>query len=270
MLKIIPIHAFSDNCIWMLQRDDHPQVVLVDPGQTEPVIKALEADNLQLVAILITHQHYDHTGAVVALREKYPDISIIGPNILPSKKKLSIDLPMQDVMTQKVIEGDVLTIPELSVRFDVIATPGHTLDHIAFVGEGVVFCGDTLFAAGCGRIFSGTPQLFAASLAKLMALPEDTEMYCAHEYTVDNLGFAKWVEPESIDVMKRDQVEVAKQKKGLATVPTCVGLELKTNPFVRLQQPQVKLAAEKFAQSALHENWQVFAALRTWKDTKYD
>ncbi|MCW8935361.1 MAG: hydroxyacylglutathione hydrolase [Gammaproteobacteria bacterium] len=270
MLNITPIRAFSDNYIWMIQRDKLPQVALVDPGQSKPVIKHLQENNLQPVAILITHQHYDHTGGVAELLEKYPQISVIGPARDPSENKLSIDLPVPDLITQKVNEGDVVKLPELDISFEVISVPGHTLDHLAYYGEERVFCGDLLFGAGCGRIFSGTPQMFAASIEKIMALPDDTLMYCAHEYTVDNLGFAKWVEPESRDIIERDETEMKKQEQGISTVPGSLALELKTNPFVRLQQPLVKQAAESFAGSALHHNWQIFAALREWKDSKYD
>jgi len=270
MLNITPIHAFSDNYIWMIQRDNLPQVVLVDPGQSEPVIKYLQKNNLQPLAILITHQHYDHTGGVADLLKRYPHLRIIGPDRNPSKIKLSIDLPVPDLFTQKVSEGDDVKIPELNISFEVKSIPGHTLDHLAFYGENVVFCGDLLFGAGCGRIFSGTAQMFTESIEKLMALPEDTLMYCAHEYTVDNLGFAKWVEPDSTDIEQRDVLDMKKQEKGESTVPSSVALELKTNPFVRLQRPAVKQAAEKYAGCDLHEDWQVFAALREWKDSKYD
>ncbi len=270
MLTITPIRAYSDNYIWMIQRDKLPQVVLVDPGQAEPVINYLQEKKLHPVAILITHQHYDHTGGVKVILEKYPDIKIIGPAIKPSKIPLKIDLPIIDLFTQVVSEGSTLNIPELDIYFEVMEIPGHTLDHLAYVGEGIVFCGDTLFAAGCGRVFSGTSKMFENSLAKLMALPKATQMYCAHEYTVDNLGFAKWVEPESIEITQRLRSEEAKQKSGLPTVPTTVEIELKTNPFVRLANDQVKQAAEKFRQTALNERWQIFSALREWKDSKYD
>ncbi len=270
MLNIIPIRAYSDNYIWVIQRDQLPQVVLVDPGQAEPVIKYLQEKKLHPVAILITHQHYDHTGGVKILLEKYPEIAIIGPTIKPSKIPLQIDLPIMNLLTQAVSEGSTFIVPELDIHFDVLEIPGHTLDHLAFVGEDVVFCGDTLFAAGCGRIFSGTSKMFSNSLAKLMTLPQTTKMYCAHEYTVDNLGFAKWVEPESIEIMRRLQSEKIKQNSGIPTVPTTVELELKTNPFVRLENCQVRQAAENFTQTVLKENWQIFSALREWKDLKYD
>jgi len=270
MLNITPVHAFSDNYIWMIQRDDLPQVVLVDPGQSKPVISYLQENNLQPLAILITHQHYDHTGGVADLLEKYPQLRIIGPDRNPSKIKLSIDLPVPDLFTQKVSGGDVVTIPELNISFQVKSIPGHTLDHLAYYGEGVVFCGDLLFGAGCGRIFSGTAQMFTESIETLMALPGDTLMYCAHEYTIDNLGFAKWVEPESQEIAQRDKLEMQKQEEGVSTVPSSIALEQRTNPFVRLQQPGVKQAAENFAGTELQENWQIFAALREWKDSKYD
>ncbi|RDH84535.1 MAG: hydroxyacylglutathione hydrolase [endosymbiont of Galathealinum brachiosum] len=270
MLNITLIHALSDNYIWVLQRDNAPMVVIVDPGEADPVIEYIEDNNLQLVTILITHQHYDHTGGVADLLKRYPETRLIGPDRTPSDIPLAIDLPVTDLFTTTVKEDSEVKIPELDICFKVKQIPGHTLDHLAYIGEGVVFCGDTLFAAGCGRIFSGTPKMFADSLAVLMGLPEETKMYCAHEYTVDNLGFAKWVEPESDVINQRDDVEMAKQEEGIATVPTTVGLELKTNPFVRLQQPIVKQAAEKFAGRELLEDWEVFAALREWKDTKYD
>ena len=270
MLTITPVPALSDNYIWILQRNDLPQVAIVDPGQSTPVIKYIQANKLQPVAILITHQHYDHTGGVAELLDAYPDIEIIGPDRDPSDIKLSIDLPIADLFTQKVCDGQVVEIPQLDIRFRVKAIPGHTLDHLAFYGESVVFCGDTLFGAGCGRIFSGTAQQFAASISFLMSLPESTIMYCAHEYTVDNLGFAKWVEPDSASIKQRDELEMARQEKGLPTVPSSVGLELKTNPFVRLQQPEVRQAAINFAGKVLTENGEIFAALREWKDSKYD
>jgi len=270
MLNITPVRALSDNYVWVLQRDQQPRVVIIDPGEARPVLKYLSEHQLQPVSILITHQHYDHTGGVEELLGHYPGLSVIGPAILPSREPLRIDLPIQDLITFTVGEGDVVVLPELSIKFEVMAIPGHTLDHLAYYGEEVVFCGDTMFAAGCGRIFSGTAQMLATSLNRLAALPADTRMYCSHEYTVDNLGFAKWVEPESAAILDRDQIEMDKQEKGLPTVPTTVELELATNPFMRLQQPQVRQAAESFAGRALAEDWEVFAALREWKDSKYD
>jgi hydroxyacylglutathione hydrolase len=270
MLNITPVNALSDNYVWIVQRDSQPQVVIIDPTQAEPVLKYIHHHQLTPVAILITHQHYDHTGGVADILKEFPYISVIGPGKLPSKTPLKIDLPIQKLITFTVGEGDAVFIPGTDFKFEVIEIPGHTLDHLAYLTEDVVFCGDTLFAAGCGRLFSGTPQMMTKSLARLGALPPKTLMYCSHEYTVDNLGFAKWVEPESRDIMDREQIEMARQDNGEVTLPTNLALELSTNPFMRLQQPVVKQAAETFAGKSLTEDWEVFVALREWKDTKYD
>lgn len=270
MLTITPVKAYSDNYIWVLQKENHPQVVVIDPGQSQPVLDYLEQQQLEPLAILVTHQHYDHTGGVAELLQHFPHLHVIGPYLNPSEKPLSIDLPIEKLFTWTVGEGDTVFIRELDLKLDVIAIPGHTLDHLAYIGDGIAFCGDTLFAAGCGRLFSGTAEMMTASLQRLAALPADTRLYCTHEYTVDNLGFAKWVEPENGDILERDEIELGKQQQGIVTLPTTVALESKTNPFIRLQQPAVKQAAETFAGQALQQDWQVFAALREWKDTKYD
>jgi len=270
MLHVIPVRALSDNYVWILQRDELPQVVIIDPGEAKPVLKYLSDNSLTPVSILITHQHYDHTGGVADILAAFPYISVIGPAIPPSKVALSIDLPIPRLITFTVGEGDAVFIPGTDFKFEVISIPGHTLDHLAYLSEDMVFCGDTLFAGGCGRLFSGTPQMMTQSLERLGSLPADTLVYCTHEYTVDNLGFAKWVEPEREEIVERDEREMAKQEKGEVTLPSSVGLELSTNPFMRLQQADVKLAAENFAGKSLAEDWQVFAALREWKDTKYD
>jgi len=270
MLKITPLRARTDNYIWALQKDDKNQVVVVDPGEASAVFDYLDEHDLALAAILITHQHYDHTGGVAELLKEFPYIPVIGPGIAASKVKLGIDLLIPELITYTVSEGDTVFLPELASKFDVISIPGHTLDHLAYIAEGMVFCGDTVFGAGCGRIFSGTAQMFSASLARLAALPADTRMYCAHEYTVDNLGFAKWVEPENPAILARDEAEMEKQEQGRVTLPTTVELELNTNPFMRLRVPEVKQAAENYAGKTLNEDWEVFAALREWKDVKYD
>jgi len=270
MLNITPVRALSDNYVWILQKEQQNQVVIIDPGESLPVLDYLKENNLSLAAILITHQHYDHTGGVAELLDEYPYIPVIGPAIAPSKVKLGIDLVIPELITYTVGEGDTVFLPELAMKMDVIAIPGHTLDHLAYIGEDMVFCGDTMFAAGCGRIFSGTAQMMTTSLSRLAALPEEMKMYCTHEYTVDNLGFAKWVEPDSQVIIERDEMEMAKQENGQVTLPTTVALELATNPFMRLREPGVKQAAENFAEKSLNEDWEVFAALREWKDTKYD
>ena len=270
MLNITPVPAFSDNYIWMLQLDNTSEVVLVDPGDEKKIISFLENASLYPIAILITHQHYDHTGGVAALVKKYPELRIICPAGIISKQPLPIDLPIAELITQAVVDGDCVEIAELGLRFEVIAIPGHTLDHVAYFGEGFLFCGDTIFGCGCGRLFSGTAEQMTASMTRLSALPAETLVYSAHEYTVDNIGFAKWVEPDNADILQRDQDDMAKQEKGIPTLPSTLEVELKTNPFMRFQIPKVKRAAEKYTGKTLQTDVQVFAAIRQWKDTEYD
>lgn len=270
MINITPVPALSDNYVWIVQRDSLPQVVIIDPTVAAPVLDVIQAQQLEPVAILITHQHYDHTGGVADILEQYPYLSVIGPAIAPSKKALPIDLPIPRLITFTVGEGDVVYIPGTDFKFEVIAIPGHTLDHLAYLIEDVAFVGDTLFAAGCGRLFSGTPQMMNDSLQRLARLPEDTRLYCAHEYTLDNLGFAKWVEPENPDVLQRDEVVMQQQENGEVTLPTTVALERATNPFIRVHNEVVNQAAQSFAGKPLQQDWEIFAALREWKDTKYD
>ena len=270
MLNIIPIPALSDNYIWMLNDGSSREVVLVDPGDKQKIISFLEEESLYPVVILITHQHYDHTGGVAALVNKYPQVKVICPSGIISKRPLPIDLPIAEFITHPVTDGDTVHIPELDIRFQVIAIPGHTLDHVAYFGEGLLFCGDTIFGCGCGRLFSGTAEQMASSMTRLSALPVETQVYSAHEYTVDNIGFAKWVEPDNSDILQRDQDDMAKQEKGIPTLPSTLDLELKTNPFMRFKVPQVKQAAEKYAGHSLATDADVFAAIRQWKDKEYD
>jgi len=270
MLNIKPIPAFSDNYIWMLQKDNSDQVVLVDPGDERKITAFLENESLQPIAILITHQHYDHTGGVAKLVKKFPQVKVICPDSIVSNPPLSIDLPIAELITHPVTDGDSIEIKELGVRFDVMAIPGHTLDHVAYFGEGLLFCGDTIFGCGCGRIFSGTAEQMTHSMRRMSALPPETKVCSAHEYTVDNIGFAKWVEPENKDILARDKEDLVKQEKGMPTLPSTLAMELKTNPFMRYNIPQVKLAAEKYAEESLHTDAEVFAAIRQWKDSEYD
>jgi len=270
MLQIIPINAFSDNYIWMLKNEGDERVVLVDPGDEKTILAYLQKTQLQPVAILITHQHYDHTGAVAALLKKYPHVKIFCPDKLPSLDPLRIDLPIQDLITHPVDDGDHIEITELGISFDVITIPGHTLDHIAFIGEGAVFCGDTIFGCGCGFLFSGTAEQMAASMNRLAALPPQTKMYCAHEYTVDSIGFAKWVEPDNNDIKQRDENDTAKQLQGLPTIPSTIEVECKTNPFMRFKEDIVIQAAEKYAGKKLNTDGEVFLAIREWKNKEYD
>ena len=270
MINIKPIPAFSDNYIWMLQKDDDKNVVLVDPGDEQTIMSFFDANSLQLVAILITHQHYDHTGGVAKLVERFPGLKVFCPNKIVSEIPLSIDLPIADLITHPVQDGDTIEITELGIQFQVIEIPGHTLDHVAYFGESSLFCGDTIFGCGCGRLFSGSAKQMAASMMRLSALPAYTKMYCAHEYTVDSIGFAKWVEPDNQDIISRDKEDFAKQEKGVPTIPSTLEMELKTNPFMRFDVDAVIKAAEKFAGRKLLNDGEVFAAIREWKDSEYD
>lgn len=259
MLQVSPIPAFEDNYIWLLTEPGSPGAVVVDPGDEEPVLAALAEAGLALTAILITHHHHDHTGGVLELKAAFPRIEVFAP----------ADRRIPGV-TGVVGEGDEVAVPGLATRFSVLGVPGHTASHIAYLGGGALFCGDTLFAAGCGRVFDGSFEQLAASLARIAALPPETLVYCAHEYTLANLGFARWVEPESAALAEREARARALRAEGRPTVPSRLAEELASNPFLRTGVPQVKAAAERAAGRPLATAAEVFTALRRWKDDKYD
>ena len=259
MLSVTPIPAFSDNYIWLLKKAGSAAAVVVDPGDEEPVLAALEEAHLSLAAILITHHHYDHTGGVKKLLEVWPDARVFGP---PDRRIAAV--------TQRVAEGDSIDVPGIEASFQVLEIPGHTSTHIAYLGDGVLFCGDTLFAGGCGRVFDGTFDQLSASLERLAGLPPDTLVYCAHEYTLANLGFAAWVEPQSAAISERRVAARLLRDAGEPTVPSRIGDELATNPFLRGAVPGVRAAAERFAGKSLSRSAEIFTALRRWKDEKYD
>ncbi len=258
-MNISPIPAFNDNYIWMIRGSTEEKAVVVDPGDETPVLQVLQQEQLNLEAILITHKHGDHVGGVAALKRAYPESLVYGPSGEP--------IPAID---RRLGEGDHIDLPGVSAEFWVMDVPGHTEGHIAYYGDGVLFCGDTLFAAGCGRVFSGTHQQLHDSLSKIAALPADTLVYCAHEYTLDNLGFAKWVEPESPNITKRIQDTQSIRSAGRPSVPSRLSLELQTNPFLRFGEPEVIKAAERYAERTLNAPVDVFTAIRTWKDREYD
>ncbi|MEN8179799.1 MAG: hydroxyacylglutathione hydrolase [Pseudomonadota bacterium] len=259
MIEITPVQAFDDNYIWMLGDPASRRFVAVDPGDEDPVLEWLRARDAKLSGILLTHHHYDHIGGVPELLAVFPDIPVHGP----AKNQIR-------GLNRAVAEGDRVSLPGLDVAFEVMEVPGHTAGHIAYYGEGVLFCGDTLFAAGCGRVFDGTFEQLADSLQRIARLPSDTRIYCAHEYTLANLGFAAWVEPESGALKQRTQADQARRAKNQPTVPSTLALELATNPFLRTDMAEVIMAASAYAGRPLQHHRDVFRALRQWKDQKYD
>ena len=259
MRKITPVQAFDDNYIWMLQSSNGDLAVAVDPGDETPVLDWLRAQGKRLAAVLVTHHHYDHVGGIPELVEAYPGIPVYGP---AGEAIRGVTHPLR--------EGDSVPLEGSDQILRVMQVPGHTAGHIAYYGDGTLFCGDTLFAAGCGRVFDGTHQQLAASLRRIAALPPATGIYCAHEYTLDNLGFAAWVEPESDAVNRRMQRERARRQVGEPTLPSTLRLELETNPFLRTEVDQVRRAAEQAAGRKLNTQAEIFTALREWKDREYD
>jgi len=216
LIHIDPIEAFQDNYIWLIHNDQNS--VIVDPGDAGPVISALERKNLNLVAILITHHHADHIGGVIALQEKYPHIKIFAPQ----KDKY-------DFVNISLKNGDEINIPELQINYKIIEIPGHTRGHIAYYDKKNLFCGDTLFACGCGKIFDGTHEQMYNSLKKISALPKDTKIYCAHEYTKKNISFALSLDPDDTNLKLRKAL-ISNIKN---TIPSSLEEELKTNPFLK-------------------------------------
>ena len=216
LIHIDPIEAFQDNYIWLIHNDQNS--IIVDPGDAEPVINALERKNLNLVAILITHHHADHIGGVMALQEKYPHIKIFAPQ---KDKYEFVNISLEN--------GDEINIPELQINYKIIEIPGHTQGHIAYYDKKNLFCGDTLFACGCGKIFDGTHEQMYNSLKKISALPKDTKIYCAHEYTKKNITFALSLDPDDTNLQLRKAL-VSNMKN---TIPSSLEEELKTNPFLK-------------------------------------
>lgn len=251
-MQIIPLPAFRDNYIWVLRYES--RAVVVDPGDAEPVLRYLSDEGLSLEAILVTHHHSDHVGGLSALLAK-ASVPVYGP-------------AREDItgINHPVAEGAEVHLPGIGARLRVLDIPGHTAGHVGYYGEGVLFCGDTLFAAGCGRLFEGTPAQMHASLAKLAALPGDTRVYCTHEYTLSNLAFAAAVEPGNAAVAERIAACQALRAADQPTVPFLLAEEFATNPFLRSSEPEVIRQAETQAGHALANPVDVFAAIREWKN----
>lgn len=255
MIKIDALPAFSDNYIWLLQDLEQRRCAVIDPGDAAPVEAWLAANpGWQLSDILITHHHFDHVGGIERLKESS------GARVLgPANEKI----PGRDLALS---EGDQVTL--LGHTFKVIEVPGHTLGHIAYyqAEQHWLFCGDTLFAGGCGRLFEGTPQQMHDSLSRLAALPEQTQVYCTHEYTLSNLRFAAAVEPDNALIAQRLAQVSQWREVGQISLPSSIGLEHATNPFLRSAQAAVAARIAEREGPASRSAVQVFAAVRAWKD----
>lgn len=258
MLSAFPIPAFNDNYIWLIHGPARSHAAIVDPGEATPVLEVLQQQGITPVAILITHHHGDHTGGVRELLQHY-DIPVYGPAL---EQISAVTHPLQD--------GETVQLPlhtPAPARFRVMLVPGHTRGHIAYYGHGMLFCGDTLFMAGCGRLFEGTAAQMHASMEQIAALPDETLIYCAHEYTLDNLAFARVVEPDSQALQQRLEESHRLRDQGLPTVPATLTTEKQSNPFLRYNVPNVIAAAEKFSGKRLQSGAEIFGAIRHWKDT---
>ena len=258
---VTAIHAFSDNYIWAIGNNTNKNIVLVDPGDATVCINYIEANQLKLIAILITHHHQDHIGGIKELVTHYQSLSIkvYGP------EHESIPL-----CTHQLAEGDVISLDDILLSLSVLDLPGHTSGHIAYVSSNMnnplLFCGDTLFSGGCGRLFEGTAQQMLKSLTKLKCLPDHTKVYCAHEYTLSNLKFALAVEPNNDNLLNYYQQVKQLRAQNKPTIPTTIGLEKNINPFLRTENIEVKQSAEKYSQQTLTSSVLVFAAIRQYKD----
>ena len=252
MINIEPIKAFNDNYIWLATTNEGS--IVIDPGEAHKTIKYLKENDLNLDAILITHHHFDHTGGIEDML-KFRNVDVYGPvNNIPSINK-------------QLRDGDLFSV--IGIDFKIIEIPGHTLDHIAFFSENngnpVLFCGDTLFSSGCGRVFEGTFEQMHKSILKLKSLPANTKIYSGHEYTQSNLKFALEVEPLNQKLISRYNDVQDLLNKGIPTLPTTLELELEVNPFLRCQAREVQNSVVKQFNTSNHED-EIFKALRQWKD----
>ncbi len=254
MPDIVPIPALKDNYIWVLH--DRKKAVVVDPGDAAPVCAFIAAHKLKLAAILCTHHHHDHIGGVCELAQLY-NVPVYGPR----HENISC-------ISHPVGEGDTIAITQMDIKLDVLDIPGHTRGHIAYLGASAVFCGDTLFGCGCGRLFEGTAAQLLNSLQRLARLPDNTLVYCAHEYTEANIRFALACEPGNEQLKQRQADARATRSTGQPTLPSTIALEKSTNPFLRCTEPEIIRNVERQSGIKLpsENETAVFSALREWKN----
>lgn len=252
MLTLKPLPAFEDNYIWVLHDDQH--AIAVDPGDPAPLIAYLDAHQLTLTAVLITHHHRDHTGGNATLRQRY-SCAIYAP-----------DNPRIPAATHTLHGGDSLSLTAPKLHFNILATPGHTLDHISYVGHGSLFCGDTVFGCGCGKLFEGTPAMMAASLDTILSLPDATRVCCAHEYTLSNIDYAKTIDGTNPDLLERERNDRATRSNNQPTLPSTLALEKATNPFLRFHTQDMIAFATHYLNRPNPSPAEVFGAIRAAKD----
>ena len=251
-IESIPI--FEDNYIWLIINKKLNKVIAIDPGDAAPVERFLSTTQYELAAILITHHHFDHTNGLNALTHHYT-VEVYGP------QNTSIH-----GVTHSVKEPDNLSFPFLNYPISVLNIPGHTLDHIAYYWPGILFCGDTLFSAGCGRVFEGTMDQMFQSLQKIAALPPETKVYCTHEYTLKNLKFAQMVEPDNLNIQLKIKQASANISAHRPTLPVLIRDELNINPFLRCHVKEVIENVENRAGYKMKSALEVFSYLREWKN----
>lgn len=257
MIKVIAVPAFTDNYLWLGIDTEQSSAFVVDPGDATPILNVLKQQAVTLTDILITHHHADHIGGVQELISAFPDVNVYGPNTAR----------FSNMVTSALEEHQLFTTAAGNVTFETLFLPGHTIDHIGFYTNGMAFVGDTLFSAGCGRLFEGTPEQMLDSLNKLKALPSDTLIYCAHEYTLANLEFAQQVLPNDSAIAGYKQQVIEKRQQQAPTVPMTINSELKVNPFLRCGEQELQRAIQQHnALEFLPDELMTFANLRKWKD----
>lgn len=253
-IQVQAILAFKDNYIWCLINDETNHCIIVDPGEVKPVLTFLKRSNLSLDAIFITHHHWDHTNGIKGILRNY-SVPVFGP---AKQKIMGVSHPLE--------EGDTVQLDNWPIIFKVLAIPGHTLDHIAYYGDDLLFCGDTLFSAGCGRLFEGDAKQMLGSLNKLSQLPDETKIYCGHEYTLNNLQFAQVIEPNNYEIKENLKRIRELRQKNLPSLPSLLSTERLINPFLRCDRAEVMSRVEKHRGKKIDLPAEVFAYLRQWKN----